>query len=264
MLYSSGRRALEKLVINLIAGYEKAPISSGVEGCTLDSTEHRLIADTFCLRIFDTVGLNCTAVEEIEYLNAIQNAHKLIKALNHAGGVDLLLFCFPARRITDSQRASYKLFQEYLCEKKVPVVMIVTHLEEEEVMEQWWKKYEVALNRKFECLKDHACITAIGSNAPAYKRNPNYYRTKVEESRKTILELLRMYVHEPRTPFVVDTDKWLLTFLKKMAGLIIGGLPKKEAIRTMLVQECGYGKEQANAIIKDMFPQGLMGKLFGP
>ncbi|KAL4080196.1 P-loop containing nucleoside triphosphate hydrolase protein [Scleroderma yunnanense] len=233
-------------VINLIAGYKKAPISSRVRGCTLDSKEYRLIGDASCLRIFDTVGLNCAQVEGSHYLNAIKKAYKLIEALNRAGGVDLLLFCIRGGRINAAQLANYKLFQEYLCEKKVPVAIVVTHLENEDVMDGWWEENKADIaNLKIDCI-GHACITAIGKNTAAY-------RTKLDESRQVVLRLLKTYVHEPGIPFVVDTDMWLSAFLKKMGYFIRGGkLPKKRAIREMLVQECGYPKEHANAIVEEI------------
>lgn len=234
-------------VINLIAGYEKAPVSSRVRGCTLDSKEYRLIVDATYLRIFDTVGLNCPSVEEGQYLSAIKKAHKLVEGLNRAGGVDLLLFCIRGGRINEAQLSNYKLFQEYLCEKKVPVAIVVTHLENEDNMEAWWEDNKEDISGlKITCIA-HACITAISKNTRAY-------RDKLTESRQSILELLKTHVHEPRTPFVVDTDKWLSTFLKKMGSLIRGGvLPKKRAIRDMLVQECKIPRERANSILEDMF-----------
>ena len=234
-------------VINLIAGYEKAPVSSRVRGCTLDSKEYRLIGDATCLRIFDTMGLNCAAVEESQFLQAIKKAHKLIEALNRAGGVDLLLFCIRGGRINEAQLSNYKLFQEYLCEKKVPVAIIVTHLENEDVMDAWWQENKEDVgNLKIDCIA-HACITAIG-------RNTRAYRDKLNESRQAILGLLKMHVREPGTPFVVETDKWLSAFLKRMGSFIRGGtLPKRRAIREMLVQECKFPRERANAILEDIY-----------
>ncbi|KAI6032789.1 P-loop containing nucleoside triphosphate hydrolase protein [Pisolithus orientalis] len=212
-------------VINLIAGHEIASVSSGVRGCTLDSKEYRLAANESHLRIFDTVGLNSPTVNQ---------------------GVDLLLFCMRGGRLNEAQLNNYRLFQEYLCEKKVPVAIVVTHLEQEANMEQWWADNEEDLrNFKIDFI-GHACVTAIN-------KNTHLFEDKLDESRQTVLRLLRTHVHEPGTPFFMETDKWLSAFLKKMGYLIRGGnLPKMRAIREKLVEECRMSKERANAIIEEL------------
>ncbi|KAI6000743.1 P-loop containing nucleoside triphosphate hydrolase protein [Pisolithus albus] len=222
-------------VINLIAGRNIAPVSSGVRGCTLDSKEYRLTANESHLRIFDTVGLNSPT-----------KAYKLIDALNRAGGVDLLLFCMRGGRLSDAQLKNYRLFQEYLCEKKVPVAIVVTHLEQEDNMEQWWDDNEEDL-RSFKIDSvGHACVTAIN-------KNTHLFKGKLEESRQTVLRLLRECVHDPGTPFFMETEKWLSAFLKKMAHLVRGGnLPKMRAIREKLVEECRIPKESVNMIMEEL------------
>lgn len=233
-------------VINLIAGRNIAPVSSGVRGCTLDSKEYRLTANESHLRIFDTVGLNSPTVNQSDYLHAIKKAYKLIDALNRAGGVDLLLFCMRGGRLSDAQLKNYRLFQEYLCEKKVPVAIVVTHLEQEDNMEQWWDDNEEDL-RSFKIDSvGHACVTAIN-------KNTHLFKGKLEESRQTVLRLLRECVHDPGTPFFMETEKWLSAFLKKMAHLVRGGnLPKMRAIREKLVEECRIPKESVNMIMEEL------------
>ncbi|KAI6032790.1 hypothetical protein F5J12DRAFT_796451 [Pisolithus orientalis] len=204
-------------VINLIAGDRLAKVSPDVGGCTLDSTEYRLIANESHLRIFDTVGLNNPTVKQQEFLSAIRRAHKLIHGLNRAGGVDLLLFCIHGGRLNDAQVNNYKLFQEHLCEKKVPVAAVVTYLEGERNMDEWWKRNEKSIKgtqHRLRMCKNHG------------------------------------------TPFVMEADTWLSLFLKRMGILISGGgnLPKDVAIRRMLVEECNMSAERADAVLAQLRP----------
>lgn len=233
-------------LINLIAGHEIAMVSSRVRGCTLQSQEYRLSANTSHVRIFDTVGLNCAAVEQSDYLRGIKNAYKLIQALNRAGGVDLLLFCIRGSRLSDAQRSNYKLFREYLCDKKIPVAIVVTHLENEDDMEKWWNdNKEDLITLEIDCV-GHACITAINKNLECFGK-------KREASRTSVLELLNTHVRDPGVPFVMDTEKWLSAFLKKMGNFIRGGrVPRRRAIMDMLVTECQFSRDAANAILDEM------------
>ena len=200
-------------IINLIAGENRAITSSGADPCTLDSTEYRLHTKTSCLRIFDTAGLNSMSIRGEEYLDAVGKAVELIGALKRVGGVDLLLFCMRGGRILENQKSNYLLFYEFLCKKKVPVVILITNLENEEVMEDWWKKNQHFLTGNgIEC-KDHACITAISGKNDIHK-------PKLNESRESILKILEG-INTSGKPFVVNSDLWLSGFLKDiMKGLV--------------------------------------------
>ncbi|KIM62581.1 hypothetical protein SCLCIDRAFT_89172, partial [Scleroderma citrinum Foug A] len=201
-------------VVNLIAGEKVADTLQGARPCTLDSTEYRLNMETSCLRIFDTAGLDHADMRKGDYVGAIESATKLVQALKRVGGVDLLLFCIPGGRILKHHQANYKLFQEGLCDKKVPVAILVTRLEHAKVMEEWWTENEGFLAQLgIEC-EAHACITTISENVEVY-------RAKRDESRQRVLKLLKDQVPKDcGEPFVMDSDKWLSGFLKKMGDFV--------------------------------------------
>ncbi|KAF8137280.1 hypothetical protein EV363DRAFT_1446163 [Boletus edulis] len=119
-------------IINLMADAEIATTSSKLEGCTLEATEYSftLSGETQTpLCIFDTVGLNEPKMGVNTFFGAIEEAHRLITSLHHSGGIDLLLFCIRGGRINATMQPNYRLFFEFLCEKKVPLAFIVTNLE---------------------------------------------------------------------------------------------------------------------------------------
>ncbi|KAI6121352.1 P-loop containing nucleoside triphosphate hydrolase protein [Pisolithus sp. B1] len=243
-------------IINLLADRDVASVSPDAKGCTLDSTEYRLSANESHLRIFDTVGLNNPTVEQEGYLDAVKAAYKLIYGLNRAGGVDLLLFCIRGGRLNDAQLNNYRLFHDHLCGKKVPLAIVVTHLEGEPEMEEWWagnKTHLMDLN--VDCV-GHACVTAISRNNYTFKINSHALEDRLEKSRLILLELLKNNVEESGTPFVMETYAWLSFFLKKMGGFIRGGnLPGHSAIRRMLVEECKIPPKRADAIVAQLRPR---------
>ncbi|KAI6129442.1 P-loop containing nucleoside triphosphate hydrolase protein [Pisolithus croceorrhizus] len=254
-------------VINLIAGDTVALVSSQAKGCTLDSTEYRLTTDDYHLRIFDTVGLNNSVIEQEDCLNAVKAAHKLIGGLNRAGGVDLLLFCICGGRLNDAQLNNYKLFREFLCKEKVPVAMVITRLEGNAIMEQWWTENEERIGKlKIDCV-GHACITAISRDNDLFKNNSSVLEDKLEKSRETLLELLKENAKESGKPFVMETDMWLSFFLKRMGKFIRGGnFPGNPAIRRMLVEEKNMSPEAADALLAQLRPTFLerMVSIFKP
>jgi len=206
-------------VVNLIADAKVAETSDGVDPVTLDSTEYRLNLKASCLRIFDTVGLNDpTTMKGKKVLDAEKKAITLIQMLKRVGGVDLLLFCIDNRRIHEHHQINYKLFREGLGQGRVPVAVLVTHLERMEKMEDWWTKNEKSLTKKFgiEC-QAHACITTISEYE---KEKEKEYEDKRRESRRLVLELLEKQVKEGGKPFIMDSDTWLSEFMNKLRGLV--------------------------------------------
>jgi len=228
-------------VVNLIAGAQIAKTSDRAGGCTLDSTEYRLNMETSCLRIFDTVGLDSPEMGGEEYVDAIGKATTLIQMLKRVGGVDLLLFCIGGGRILTHHQTNYKLFQEGLCHKEVPVAILVTRLEHADEMEEWWTENERFLTRfGIEC-NAHACITTISKNV-------EMHRAKLDDSRQRVLKLLKEQVKEGGEPFIMDSDKWLSQFLKKMKGFIKKECPSKRTLQRKLQKT--LPKNRANDIAK--------------
>jgi hypothetical protein len=83
-----------------------------------------------------------------------------IKRLDKQGGIDLLVFCVHAGRVTATLQNNYKLFHDFLDDKKIPSVLAITNLEREKRMEDWWKRNEGAFDNYQIKVAGHACITA--------------------------------------------------------------------------------------------------------
>ncbi|KAG6334233.1 hypothetical protein ID866_4851, partial [Astraeus odoratus] len=154
-------------VVNLVAGRHVADVSSDVTGCTMKSTEYQFIVGAHHFRIWDTIGLEEPKIGANAYFSTILKALQLIRMVAAAGGVNLLLFCLRGNRLTSTVQSNYRLFYEMFCAKKVPVGLVITHLEREGNMEDWWSRNENVINTYGMKNIGHACVTGLAdSGAP--------------------------------------------------------------------------------------------------
>lgn len=176
-------------LVNLMVGKDVAGTFCGIEPCTKSWQEYPVNFNGESYRVFDTVGLcaeSCGVFDTAEVnrphdLDAIKNARSLIQALDKEGGIDLLLFCVSgAGKLNAMQQRNYRLFYEFLCGKKVPIVLAITKLERELDMENWWTRNKKFFRKKKIRVDGHACITAI-------KNDPELQK----ESRRAICDLVK-------------------------------------------------------------------------
>ncbi|KAI6123803.1 P-loop containing nucleoside triphosphate hydrolase protein [Pisolithus croceorrhizus] len=210
-------------VVNLIAGRTIAEVSPDVEGCTMSSTEYRFVVGAHDFRIWDTVGLEEPVVGLNAYFEATLKAFQLIRRVAAAGGVNLLLFCMPGRRITRTIQSNYRLFYEMLCESKVPVGLVITNLEQEKDMEAWWMRNQGVLHDHGIKSVAHACVTGLPCHPDKYTL-----------SRAAIYGLLTDCDRFGR--YTMPPDDWFGKVVKNMKSLVVGaGLPKGEKLTQALV-----------------------------
>ncbi|KAF8439031.1 hypothetical protein L210DRAFT_3481214 [Boletus edulis BED1] len=239
-------------VINLMADEEIAKTSSNLDGCTLEATEYSFtLPEGTPLCIFDTVGLNEPDMGVNTFFGAIEKAYRLITSLHAAGGVDLLLFCIRGGRITSTMQRNYRLFFEFLCGKKVPLAFIVTHLEYEVVMEDWWERNERTFGEYGIQSVAHACITA----APA---RVTTLAGKRAESRSALQTMLHDALSRPSTPYVQDVRGWFISTVDMIRSFLMRGLPVSFRRRDLLMKlenRCAMSSEEAQQLA-DMLARG--------
>ncbi|KAG1725506.1 hypothetical protein EDB19DRAFT_1833744 [Suillus lakei] len=139
---------------------------------TLESTEYTItISPQLNVKLFDTVGLNNVTMNDRSYLDALVKAHKLIVSLQNQGGN------------MESTQQNYRLFHEFLCQEKVPLALVITNLENEENMDDWWIKNQADIKEYGIAPVTQACITTI-------RGLRNVYEDKYLESRKKMCDML--------------------------------------------------------------------------
>jgi predicted GTPase len=171
-------------LINLIADQNIAKTGSNLKRCTLTWTKYvlpGLFKNELQYNIFDTMGIENPELEPYEYHRSIKNASRLLRELDACGGTSLLVYCVQKGRDSGALRSNYQLFHEVLYQRRVPMVMVVTCLEDENVMEEWWERNRASLEASDIVVEGHACVTTLKNEA------------KYEASREAVHELIRRY-----------------------------------------------------------------------
>ncbi|KAG2066039.1 P-loop containing nucleoside triphosphate hydrolase protein [Suillus decipiens] len=228
-------------LVNLMVGENVASTSSDMRSCTLHWQEYPIEFDGKFYRVFDTIGLEEPRLGISQYLDAVENAYTLIQNLERQGGIDLLLLCMRAGRLTDTVQTNYRLFHEFLCDKKVPIVVVITYLENEAgEMDNWWKQNEDIFREREIHVAGHACITAIQGN----------YLKRYEESRITIRKLVEEFTADEQKEAWTGGSKLFVSFIRKLRELLVGKekLRMRKDIVPCLIKRCGLSPDVATKL----------------
>jgi len=133
------------------------PVSSGVRGCTFETTEHAPVQFQGCNWIFyDTVGLNEPDSSRTSHTVALQNLLDLLRTA--AMGFNLLIMVVKAGRETTSFKKNYELFVDGISRFKVPVICVVTGCENEKTekrtMQDWVRDNRPKLEQNRMCFAE--------------------------------------------------------------------------------------------------------------
>lgn len=222
-------------VINLIAGRKMAETSPDVQGCTMSFKPYSFPVNGRTFHIWDTVGLEEPEMGVNGYLPAIEQACELIHNLAKQGGVDLLLFCIRGNRVTATTQSNYRLFYEVLCRSQVPIALVITHLERETSMEQWWERNMESLEKYGIKAAGHACVTGLPTHS------------KYRESQQNIARLLEG--HNGNGRFNMPPEGWLIEFLR-LFGLFapLRKESKRKDIVKVLTKRCRLDQKIAEEL----------------
>ena len=233
-------------LVNLIAGDDRAITSSGVKSCTLHSQEYIVTLDGVEFALHDTASLHEAQgnMRSTDYLDAIYPAYGLISRLERSGGISLLVFCMKGGRISITTQQTYNLFVEVLCNRQVPVVIVVTHLEMFDDMEEWWRESEGAIKEYGLRSLGHACITTTRG----YR---NIFSDKFEQSRGVIQKLLLDY--SGRIGWKEEKASWVTRVVLHMRTQLSSRRIKRldgNDLKGKLVKRCGFSVEDAELVAR--------------
>ena len=114
--------------------------------------------------LFDTVGLNEGSAGTVPAAEAEENLKSLLRELMNprSDGIGLLVYCVRSVRVSRALLRNYNLFYSAICRKKVPIVIVVTGLENQmPTMDSWWDTNEKEFNNYGMHFEDHACVTTL-------------------------------------------------------------------------------------------------------
>ncbi|KAF9245008.1 P-loop containing nucleoside triphosphate hydrolase protein [Melanogaster broomeanus] len=226
-------------LVNLICGADVARTSPEARACTLDARHYDTRIQGKDFRIYDTVGLNEPEVlnDPDRLVGAIIKAYRLVQSLSAAGGINLLVFCIQKGRITSNMQQNYMLFHDFLCHKKVPVALVITHLEQEPKMEDWWLQNDFHFPAYGIDTVAHACITA--------KRE---FSDRYQASREVVHDLLVTYGFGEG--FAQEKASWVGELFRRLLELV-GILPRASSFKVMSqkLRKYGLGEVEVRAVL---------------
>jgi hypothetical protein len=194
----------------MLNGDRNAAVSSGALGQTFSNERYVKNVNGRMLNIFDTAGLNEGKQGTVAAADAIKNLYRLIRRLDN--GVNLLVYVMRAPRIKETASKNYQLFYEKFCHKQVPVVIIITGLEEEENMDQWWHGNEGAFQRYGMHFSGWACITASKGKM---KKGRYTFQEEYDESKDKIQSLVAEKCS--RAPWKMERMSWFQSVLMALS-----------------------------------------------
>ncbi|KAF5366129.1 hypothetical protein D9757_010948 [Collybiopsis confluens] len=145
-------------IVNMLLGEEKAHISNGAKPCTHKNEAYLANDGGKQYRLYDTIGLDQVGVEN--RTDILVQLYHLIRSLHDHDGVTLLVYCMRGPTFPETLDRSYRIFYEGFCRQEVPIVIVVTGLEDLADMESWWTNNAAAFSEKNLAFEGHACITA--------------------------------------------------------------------------------------------------------
>ncbi|KAF8551304.1 hypothetical protein OG21DRAFT_1499212 [Imleria badia] len=185
-------------IINLIAGQKRAHVSNDALGCTFEYEQHMVTLDGMSFALWDTTGLDEGSQGAVPARIAENNLKVLIQRLADSGGtgIHLVIYCIRGTRLTKALKRNYDLFYGTVCQKKVPVALVVTGLEyQEDEMETWWTANEASLRRNGMRFDAHACVTTLDVDDADI-------RARRSDSKRRLHDLLMEYAR--RRPWKIE------------------------------------------------------------
>ena len=242
-------------VVNILAGAQVAKSSNDAVGCTFDHQQYRIKVASHSIRIYDTTGLNQSPTGTVPGAQAVAKLFNLIRCLTDSDGIDFMVMVIKPEGIKERTVKNYELFFKTLCQQQVPIVIVVTNLENEETMDDWWQRNEERLRNHGMTFTGHACVTTTKG-----KRTPSGFslQTEYDLSKKTLDDLISFHCQRDE-PWRQNADVWLqstLVYLRrnfKPTFNTIFGLfkPTPETQMTKaLVEHAGLAERDAKVIAK--------------
>ncbi|KDQ59832.1 hypothetical protein JAAARDRAFT_153927 [Jaapia argillacea MUCL 33604] len=199
-------------IINMLAQSDIADTSSTAAGCTFQSQKYTIALGSDTLNIFDTVGLNEGRGGTVSSNTAISNLYKLVRKMQD--GVNLLVYVIRGPRITESTADNYRMFFEGFCQRKVPIVLIVTGLENEDPMDAWWDRNCQAFKKYGMEFSGQACVTTFRGK----RDEDGYYMFDREyfESKPKVFDLILHSLLD--SPWKMESTRWFASIIKTLSS----------------------------------------------
>lgn len=218
-------------LINMLAGKKTAETSNGVLGCTFQSRQYPITVNGERVNIWDTAGLDEGTRGRVSPEIAERNLSKLLRELRGANGIHLLVYCIRGPSVRKSLARNYTIFYSAICRKKVPIVAVVTGLENEpSSMEDWWTTGEKELVKYKMRFIDHACVTTIDME----KLVGSVFERRSIESQQLVRKLITDNCHRVTTGPPSDTNALIKAALLDFRLIMKSGWENAQSVSSVV------------------------------
>jgi GTP-binding protein EngB required for normal cell division len=232
-------------VINMLDGSPNAPVSNGAAAAAVQDICYQRTIGEKTFNVFDTAGFNQGAAGTVSPPEAIKMLHNLCL---RDDGISLLVFVMRAPAIPSTAHQIYKIFYEIVCDKKIPIVIVITGLEMDGDMDEWFANNEEAFREQGMTFKGNACITAM--NIPVGGRTNAY-----EESKKKVERLILDHVtKEPLKIHGPSRKSWFADVVGRVAAML--GLKSTASDLRQLLKTCRLTDQAAKQLADEIGGRG--------
>lgn len=197
-------------IINMLAGAVVARPVSSARGVILESTAHDIEIGGYHYQLHDIAELD--DVGQLGSKEVIDAVHKLLDTMD--GGINLLVYVLKGR-LDAAKLDNYRFFYEIFCQKQVPIVLVVTGLEEERDLDDWWSNNAAVLKKYGTHFDDHACITSTRGkwiDHPSIPGGIYPYEQEYIDSKKKVEDCL--IGKSLRNPWKMERASWTAVVFK--------------------------------------------------
>ncbi|KIJ19014.1 hypothetical protein PAXINDRAFT_97096 [Paxillus involutus ATCC 200175] len=148
--------------INLIVGSSVAAADNETGVCTCVSACYKTKIHNEAFNLWDTCGLGEEGFFRSLFKGSSEgDLRRFLGERYQKREIDLLVYCIRGSGGNEALVKNYNTFCAITRRLAAPVVVVVTNLEGEKNMEDWWNRNESSLQSRGMEFDGHACITAI-------------------------------------------------------------------------------------------------------
>jgi len=233
-------------VIKLVTDDESIITSDGAIGCTFECKTYE--TDHFIF--IDTTGLGEGSQGTVPNATAIQQLIKFIK--DNKDGFSLMVMVRKKDRITNIDENNYKLFYETLSEEKIPILLVITHCDFDEPIDQWWQKNKSHFLQGYKMNFKEGISVCAADKDVIEKIKPKLYKDILQVKKSSKINLIEAF-HQfsLEAPVPLFSDNWydpfkrVLRHVLNLCGITVDWL--KTEFEKLLIK-IGFSSHEAAQI----------------
>jgi len=237
-------------VINILDGPDQvlANVGNAARGVSTTDIRYTKTIRGSDFNVFDTVGLNEGKAGTVTPRDAIERLYNLICHLDD--GISLLVFVVRASRVTYATQQIYKMFYDIICNKEVPMVIVLTGLELEQDMDGWFHRNREAFDKGGMIFQGSACITATQGIVNGRTLYGDAYKQSKEKVERLIYESYTM------APWKVPRRSWFADVVARVADMLGLKAIGFDTDLYKLLMSCGVPEGEAKNLTNKMGRRG--------